>query len=95
MARSISPAPGTIKPPVQRGSIVITTGAATQSATITSVNTDKAELRMVGWGFASASAPAGNDYPTIALTNSTTITATRLASGAAQVTVSWELTEFN
>jgi len=94
MARTLSPTPGTIKA-VQRGVLVINGGSATQTATVSAVVVDKSELRLLGY-FSSAGGTAiyGTAMPHLVLTNTTTVTATR-SSGADNITVSWELTEFN
>lgn len=77
---------------IQRGTISMTSGGYTSgTATITSVDTTKTELRMLG-----ASNDAVADTTAISrvvLTNSTTITATRSSISGTTV-VSWELTEF-
>lgn len=76
---------------IQRGTITVTS-ASSATATITSVNTAKCELRMLGYGVDS---PGDHQYvPRLTLTNSTTITATRNVSDGISTTVSWELTEF-
>lgn len=74
---------------IQRGSIslgAITTG----TATITSVNTSKTELRYLGCKSNSANSD-GLAY--IELTNSTTITATKVSASSTSSVVTWELTE--
>lgn len=79
---------------IQRGSIAITGTNATATATITSVTTAKTRLRFLGdytWQAATEDWCPG---ATIALTNSTTITATRNNTLSGTHTVSWELTEF-
>lgn len=75
---------------IQRGVINITVASAT--ATITSVNTSKSELRYLGGdGRDGGAVPM---VPRLVLTNSTTITATSLQSnGSLSTNVSWELTE--
>ena len=75
---------------IQRGTITATTSGAT--ATISSVNTAKTELRFLG-GSGLHTDVNGNAaaVPRIILTNSTTITATVAYASAI---VSWELTEF-
>ena len=79
----------------QRGAITIVSGNYTATATISSVNTGKTELRYLG----NAAINTSNISETLAridLTNSTTITATRYQYGASNNTVvSWELTEWN
>jgi len=75
---------------IQRGTITITTGV-TGTATITSVDTTKTELRMLGLTYDGATLPESTCR--MALTNATTITATR-GSGGNTTVVSWELTEF-
>lgn len=72
---------------IQRGTISIN---ASGTATISSVNTAKTELRMLG--FSVNGTTLNSLIPRIALTNSTTITA-NTTSGGETATVSWELTE--
>lgn len=79
---------------IQRGSIAITGTNATATATITSVTTAKTRLRFLGAYTGQASTGSWCPGATIALTNSTTITATRIAATSGTHTVSWELTEF-
>lgn len=78
---------------IQRGTISITGTNATATATITSVNTAKTRIRFLG---AYTGQVASNWCPgaTVALTNATTITATKNANVSGTHAVSWELTEF-
>ena len=79
----------------QRGSITISGVATSNTATITAVDTTKTQLRLLGLSNNSgAGSDPGGDVARIALTNSTTITASR-GIGGADVVVSWELTEFD
>ena len=66
---------------IQRGTISVTAGSSA-TATITAVNTAKTELRYLG---------AEVNAARIALTNSTTVTATN--AGVATVVVGFEVTE--
>ena len=75
---------------IQRGVISINSGSSA-TATITSVNTGKTELRFLGQG--SSGQVDNTATPYVVLTNATTITATRYNSAAFQSNVSWELTE--
>lgn len=76
---------------IQRGTIAISS-AASNTATITSVDTAKSELRALGYTVSSA---GDQQYvPRITLTNATTITANRIASDSITTTVSWEITEY-
>lgn len=78
---------------IQRGVISVSSGSYSATATITAVDTSKTELRFLG-GYG-LDVGAYTNIPRIALTNTTTITATTvLASGATPAMVSWELTEF-
>lgn len=71
---------------IQRGVISVgTTGTGT--ATVTTVDTTKTELRFLGCGLT-----AVGDFPILVLTNATTVTATRQTTGVT-TQVSWELTE--
>jgi len=78
---------------IQRGTISITGTNLTATATITSVTTGKTRLRILGVTnhHAGSSMCAGI---TLALTNATTITATRQYSVSCTQGVGWELTEF-
>lgn len=79
---------------IQRGIAVMNTSDTSITVTITSVSTSKTELRLLGvrhvsGGVTDTALSAVN----ISLTNATTITCQRGATGA-EVRVSWELTEF-
>lgn len=73
---------------IQRGTISLAS-VTSNTATISSVNTAKTELRALGFRSGSADMTGA---PHIVLTNSTTITATMNSSGTTTI-VSWELTE--
>lgn len=80
---------------IQRGTITISGGASSATATIASVDTTKTELRMLGFSVNQGS----NHYPSslfsrISLTSSTEITAVRSSGDSSTPVVSWELTEF-
>ncbi len=75
---------------IQRGVITIS-GGTSATATISAVVTAKTELRFLG-GSGNDSVSQYAIIPRIALTNTTTITAT--AELTTTATVSWELTEF-
>lgn len=80
----------------QRGTITISIGNTSATATITSVNTAKADLAYLGTSGNVSSTEGRSALVRIALTNSTTITATRAPSATSgDVDVGWELTEFN
>lgn len=80
---------------IQRGTITLGFGVASAAATITSVNTAKTELRMLGFSCDQPDAITGHAFPRISLTSSTQITASREPNANnSAVTVSWELTEF-
>lgn len=74
----------------QRGTIALT-AVASNTATITAVDTSKSVLRYLGQ--TSIGSIAAETDVKIVLTNSTTITATR-DSASNSATVSWELTEY-
>lgn len=71
----------------------MTAAQATKSATVTAVNTAKAELRLLGVNVPGG-ATVADSCAAIKLTNSTTIFATRLSSGVA-LDLEWELTEWH
>lgn len=79
---------------IQRGSITIADGTASNTATIASVVTENARLVCLGWSSTNVQ-QADNAFARIALTNSTTITATRgAASTGGATTVSYEVIEY-
>jgi hypothetical protein len=78
---------GTIKS-TQRGTIDMDNGTS-KTATITSVDTSKTQLRWLGGTAAASGTFIGQQ---LVLTNSTTVTAT--AASASTGFVSWELTEY-
>lgn len=89
---------GTTIKSIQRGVINIPTTTGSATATISSVTTSKSELRFLGQRMDTAATiqALAQSFPTIELTNATTITATRgNASAAPVVNVAWELTEWN
>lgn len=75
--------PGVIKS-IQRGTIT-TNGVASNTATITSVDTTKAECHMLGYSD-NATASSANSMTRLALTNATTVTVTCGSSAALQNT---------
>jgi hypothetical protein len=76
---------------IQRG--VISFSAASATATVSSVDTSKSKLKMLGFTTNTGSgALQGNDATKIVLTNATTITATK-AGALNTIDVSWELEE--
>lgn len=79
---------------IQRGVISMPDGGSggtiSHTATVTSVNTSKADLTYLG---NNSSGTGANSLAYLQLTNSTTITATRATSGSATA-VSWQLVEY-
>lgn len=73
---------------IQRGTITLADTVPSNTATITSVDTDKAKLNFLGY---TTDTPA--KMPRIALTNGTTITATASQGGGTCI-VSWEVIEY-
>lgn len=74
----------------QAGTIVIANGTTSNTATITAVDTTKLDLTMPGF----TTSTTANDWPArIALTNSTTITATREGTNGA-LTVAFQIIDF-
>lgn len=79
---------------VQRGTITLADGEYTATATITAVTTGKASLTPLGAYPTNSSGAADPVYwaVRVELTNSTTVTARRMASGAVGiVSVGWEV----
>lgn len=79
---------------VQRGTIALG-GATSATATVTAVDTANAVLRYTGI-ITNFSGSGGAQYQQVrvALTNATTITATRFATGGLTASVGWELIEY-
>ena len=75
---------------IQRGTIAVANGTSSNTATITAVVVANTELRQLGQTTAAAST---NDMVYLVLTNTTTITATRVGTSGV-TTISWELTEY-
>lgn len=79
---------------IQRGTIAITGSDTSNTATITSVNTAKSDIDFLG---TEHSAGDATDFGRVALTNATTVTATRATGGAptsATTTVGFQVTEY-
>lgn len=80
---------------IQRGVIELGASATTATATLSpAVDPSKTELRFLGHTTGSSSTGFA-ELPFIALTNGTTVTATRAGTGGGTVTAwaSWEITE--
>lgn len=77
---------------MQRGTISISTAQTSNTATVTAVDTAKSQLALLG--YTNNQTLGSNMIPRIALTNSTTITATLPALPTQAETVSWELIEW-
>lgn len=77
---------------IQRGSITIGPAAASNTATITAVNTAKSEVSCLG--FQTDESAETDQFPRLALTNGTTITATRANAGAGSTIVNYEVAEY-
>lgn len=79
---------------VQRGQITLIQSGSplTATATISAVNTAKSDLTLLGWSVNNGDIRAA---PRLALTNSTTITATRVSAGMPdETTAAWQLVEY-
>lgn len=74
---------------IQRGTYVIANGAFSGTISISPVDPNKAELRLLGFNTSSDIAAV----PLIYLSSNSTITAKRSTS-VSQTEVSWEVTEF-
>lgn len=94
---NLSAAPLRIKS-IQRGVINIFsgTGTATGTATITAVNPEKTELRLLGYhGYRTDTGELWNEPARVRLASATSVVAQRVTSSAVISTaVSWELTEY-
>lgn len=80
---------------IQRGTITVSGTGTSATATISSVNTGKTELRFLGVTSVLEGTYLNEGMVYVALTNSTTITAARQYGGNSNTAVvSWELTEY-
>ena len=81
---------------VQYGTVNLPGGGAfSATATITAVTIGKAVLIMLGWTSSNPSAPVASNFPRIALTNATTVTAScEVALTGPSVTVGFVCVEF-
>lgn len=78
---------------IQRGTVQINSSNTSGTATVTAVNMDRAELRMLGHTYTGAET-LERALPRISLTNSTTITANRNSTTTSNnVQISYELVE--
>jgi len=80
---------------IQRGTITISSGAVSNTATISSVTTSKTQLNFLG-SSTTADLSLYLAFTRVTLTNSTTVTATRGGAGGHDTTtVSYEVIEYN
>lgn len=79
---------------IQRGTIQINSGTASNTATISSVTTAKATLNCLG-SSSTDTAVGAAAMAYLVLTNGTTVTATRASTAAAATIVSYEVVEYN
>lgn len=88
--------PGSIIKSIQRGTITIASGANSNTATISSVDTTKAAVTLLGFSSANDTAfDASQTLPAVVLTNATTVTAsTGTSDGSNARIVSYEVVEF-
>lgn len=86
-------ASGVLKSSVQRGTTTLT-AVASNTSTISSVNTSKALVSFQHYSSSQATSNIPNCATNAALTNGTTVTVAR-NSGTNNVTCSWEVAEFN
>lgn len=88
-------AAGSVVKSVQRGVIVLSVNDSVKAATISAVDMNKAELRLLG--VYQSDPNASNGWAALELTNATTVQARRNSAGGQvgyQVFVSFELTEY-
>jgi len=76
---------------VQRGTITVPSNSSSATATITAVDTSKSMMNYLG--FAGGGVSTYDLWPRIALTNSTTVTASRTGASFSS-SVSYEVIEF-
>lgn len=83
---------------VQRGTITIGAAATSNTATITTVDTTRSVVHLLGFSATGSSGTEWRDYACrIALTNATTVTATRATATEVDsvLVVSYEVVQFN
>lgn len=78
---------------IQRGTITIANLAVSGTAIISSVDTTKAQLKLLGSAGAGSASTSADVAVRVVLTNATTVTATRGGNNLS-VTVAFELTEW-
>jgi len=84
---------------VQRGTIIIANGAASNTGTITAVNTGSSYVSLLGnqsddgGNYGTATVVSGI-FPAVALTNATTVTVTRSGTPASTLPVSFNVIEY-
>lgn len=76
---------------IQRGTISISSATSNTATLSPAVDTTRTELRVLGQ---SLSADDSTYSARTVLTDSTTVTATRVNAGSATTVVSWEITEY-
>jgi hypothetical protein len=79
---------------VQRGTISIAAASASNTATITTVDMANSRLQFLGYSNNNAAAAPNASATRLALTNSTTITATRVTTGASDNVVAYQIIEY-
>lgn len=96
LAAQIAALPTSMIASVQSGTITIGTGATSNTATITSVNTAKSVVHFLGFTTTWTTTYRGDrTFPRVALTNATTVTAFRDSSDATfTVTVGYCVVEY-
>lgn len=85
---------GTFNSSVQRGSVQMANNTTSGTATISSVNTANSSINFTGWYDDETANARSVNFPTVALTNSTTVTISRGASFADVVTAGYEVAEW-
>lgn len=79
---------------IQRATISIAAASGSNTSTITAVNMANARLRLLGMACNNAAANSTASSVQIVLTNATTVTATRSATGVADAQVTFEVIEY-
>lgn len=80
---------------IQRGTITValSSGAGSNTATITSVNTAKSSVHLLG--FTPASQFAATAWARVTLTNATTVTANAAGGSDRNIVVEYQVVEYN
>lgn len=87
------PPPGSIKS-IQRGTITLSGTSTSGAATISSVDTSKSVLTVLGSSASAAGTALQGAFGRVTLTDATTITVNRTTNGSNDLIVSYQIVEY-